>query len=192
MKQRSSVLVLFALLVLCETAALATEAPQADRARLDRIQQTLSPDVPRVLCLDENFATGGLPTGDAYGKAAASGFRAVLSLRTNTEGVDLVRERAQVESVKLRYFNIPVNGSSPRPEQADEFLRIARDKSNHPMLVNCASANRVGAFMAILRVVDQGWSEEKALDEAARIGLASDVLKRFATDYIARQRAKRS
>ena len=93
---------------------------------------------------------------------------------------------------RSRYFNIPVNGSSPRPEQADEFLRIARDKSNHPMLVNCASANRVGAFMAILRVVDQGWSEEKALDEAARIGLASDVLKRFATDYIARQRAKRS
>jgi hypothetical protein len=51
-------------------------------------------------------------------------------------------------------------------------------------LVTCASANRVGAFMMILRVIDQGWSEEKALQEAVRIGLSSDTLKRFAHDYI--------
>ena len=70
-------------------------------------------------------------------------------------------------------------------DQADEFLRLARDKSNHPMLVTCASANRVGAFMMILRVIDQGWSEEEALQEAVRIGLSSDNLKRFAHDYIA-------
>jgi protein tyrosine phosphatase (PTP) superfamily phosphohydrolase (DUF442 family) len=168
--------------------AFAAEVPPAKRADLQRIERALSADVPRVLCLDDSFTTGGQPTAEAYVKAAANDFRAVLSLRTNTEGIDLVRERAQVESVRMRYFNIPVNGSSPRPEQADEFLRIAREKTNHPMLVNCASANRVGAFMMILRVVDQGWSEEKALDEAIKIGLASDVLKRFATDYIARHK----
>jgi hypothetical protein len=85
----------------------------------------------------------------------------------------------------MRYFNIPVISSAPQEQQADEFLRLARDKSNHPMLVTCASANRVGAFMMILRVIDQGWSEEKALQEAIRIGLSSDKLKSFAHDYIA-------
>ena len=190
MTRRCSVSVLFGLYVLFLTTALAAEAPQPDRARLERIQQTLSAEVPRVLCLDENFATGGQPSGDAYVKAAANGFRSVLSLRTNAEGIDLIVERARVESAKMRYFNIAVNGSSPRAEQADEFLRVARDKSNHPMLVNCASANRVGAFMMILRVVDQGWSEEKALDEAIKIGLASDTLRKFAKDYIAQQRSK--
>jgi protein tyrosine/serine phosphatase len=85
-----------------------------------------------------------------------------------------------------------VNSASPRPEQADEFLRVTRDKTNHPMLINCSTANRVGAFMMILRVVDQGWSEKKALDEAVRIGLTSDVLKQFATDYIARRKTKPS
>jgi protein tyrosine phosphatase (PTP) superfamily phosphohydrolase (DUF442 family) len=187
MAQRCSVFVAWLLLL---ATAFAAEVAPPDRARLDRIQQTLSPDVPRVLCLDENFATGGQPTGDAYVKAAASGFHAVLSLRTNTEGIDLLFERARVESNRMRYFNIPVNGSSPRPEQADEFLRIARDKSNHPMLVNCSTANRVGAFMMILRVVDQNWNQEKALDEAIKIGLASEVLKRFATEYIARHKAQ--
>lgn len=178
--------------VLFATPIFAADSSPTDRARLEVIQRTLSTDVPRVLCLDENFATGGQPTGEAYVKAAANGFRSVLSLRTNAEGVDLVFERARVESSKMRYFNIPVNGSSPRAEQADEFLRIARDKTNHPMLVNCSSANRVGAFMMILRVVDQGWSEDKALEEAVKIGLSSDNLKKFAKDYIAQQRSKRS
>ena len=105
------------------TMTLAAESPKANPMRPEQIQQLLSPDVPRVLCLDENFATGGQPTGDAYAKAAASGFSSVLSLRTANEGIDLARERAQVESKKLRYFNIPVNGSSPRAEQADENER---------------------------------------------------------------------
>lgn len=179
-----------AALLLISSIVLAAELRKADPVRLEQTQKLLSADVPRVLCLDENFATGGQPTGDAYAKAAGSGFRSVLSLRTAAEGVDLVRERAQAESKKLRYFNIPVNSSAPRPEQADEFLRIARDKANHPMLVTCATANRVGAFMMILRVVEQGWSEEKALEEAIRIGLRGDELKKFAKDYIASQKSK--
>ena len=130
-----------------------------------------------MLCLDENFATGAQPSDDAYFKAAAGGFRSVLSLRTAGEGIDLARERAQVETDKMRYFNIPVNSASPRLEQADEFLRLTRDKTNQPMLVNCARANRVGAFMMILRVLDQGWSEEKACDEAVKIGLRGEGLK---------------
>jgi protein tyrosine phosphatase (PTP) superfamily phosphohydrolase (DUF442 family) len=180
-----------AAVILISTVTFAAESPKANRVRLEQIQKLLSTDVPRVLCLDETYATGGQPTGDAYANAAGSGFSSVLSLRTASEGIDLVRERAQVESKKMRYFSIPVNSSSPRAEQADEFLRIARDKANHPMLVTCATANRVGAFMMILRVVEQGWSEEKALEEAIKIGLRGEELKKFAKDYIASQKLKR-
>jgi protein tyrosine phosphatase (PTP) superfamily phosphohydrolase (DUF442 family) len=179
-----------AAIVVMSSIVFAAELEKANPVRLEQTRKLLSADVPRVLCLDENFATGGQPTGDAYSKAAASGFNSVLSLRTTAEGVDLVRERAQVESKKLRYFNIPVNSSAPRAEQADEFLRLTRDKANHPMLVTCATANRVGAFMMILRVVEQGWSEEKALEEAIRIGLRGEELKKFAKDYIASQKSK--
>ena len=170
---------------------VAAQVSTPHRSSLDSIQQSLTGKVPHVLCLDENFTTGGQPTGDAYITAAANGYRSVLSLRTNAEGVDLVLERTRVESTKMRFFNIPVNGSSPRAEQADEFLRLTRDKTNHPMLINCASGLRVGAFMMILRVVDQGWSEEKALEEAVKIGLNNEGLKKFAKDYIAQQKAKR-
>jgi hypothetical protein len=58
------------------------------------------------------------------------------------------------------------------------------------MMINCASANRVGAFMMIYRVLEQGWSEEKALEEAKKIGLSSDKLKKFAHDTIAQRKPK--
>jgi uncharacterized protein (TIGR01244 family) len=166
--------------------------PRQERARLDKIEQSLKADVPRVLCLDERFATGGQPTERAFAKVAASGFRSVLSLRGPGEGVDLARERALVEKAGLRYFNIPVVSSAPRPEQADEFLKVAKEASNHPMLINCSTANRVGAFMMIYRVVVQGWSEERAMEEALKIGLRGEELKKFAHSYIAQHRAKQS
>lgn len=179
-------------LVLLTISSHAADAPQGDRARLDQIERYLKADVPHVLCLDNDFASGGQPTEQAYAKAAASGFRSVLSLRPGNEGVDLARERSLVEKSKMRYFNIPVVSSAPRPEQADEFIRLVKDKSNHPMLINCASANRVGAFMMIYRVLEQGWSEDNALAEAVKIGTSSANLKKFAHDYIEQHKAKQS
>jgi hypothetical protein len=124
-----------AAILITATLGLAANLPETNQGRLDNIQQTLSSDVPRVLCLDESFATGGQPKDQAYIKAATAGFRSVLSLRTAAEGIDLARERRQVESNKMRYFNIPVNSLSPRPEQADEFLRITRETK---LIIRCS------------------------------------------------------
>src|SRR5262249_61435801 len=115
---------------------------------------------------------------------AARGFHSVLSLRPANEGVDLFRERSVVEKNKRRYFNIPVVSAAPRTEQADEFIRLVKEPSNHPMLINCASANRVGAFMMIYRVVEQGWSEDKAFAEATKIVLRRAGLKKLSQDYV--------
>jgi protein tyrosine phosphatase (PTP) superfamily phosphohydrolase (DUF442 family) len=188
----SRLLTVLALTMAISLPAIVAEGQQKDRARLNQIEQSLKPDVPRILCLDSSFATGAQPTEQAFGKIAASGFHSVLSLRAPDEGIDLKRERALVEKAGLRYFNIPVVSNAPQAAQADEFIRLVKEKSNHPMLINCASANRVGAFMMIYRVLEQGWSEEKALEEAIKIGLRGEGLKKFAQNYIAQNKAKRS
>jgi protein tyrosine phosphatase (PTP) superfamily phosphohydrolase (DUF442 family) len=185
-------LLAFSVALVVWTLAIAAGEQPKDRGRLDQVERQLKSDVPRVLCLDDSFATGGQPSEKAFAKVAASRFRSVLSLRTADEGIDLKRERSLVEENGLRYFNIPVVSSAPRAEQADEFVKLVREKSNHPMLINCASANRVGAFMMIYRVLEQGWSEEKALDEALKIGLRGDELKKFAQSYIARHKTKQT
>lgn len=162
-----------------------------DRDKLDKIQQDLKDDVPRILCVDERIATGGQPTDSAFAKLAANGYRAVLNLRTASEGIDLKHEQEAIEKAGLRYINIPVS-SAPKPEQVDEFIKAVKDKDNQPMLIHCGSANRVGAFWMIYRVVDQGWPEDKALEEATKIGLTSPGLKTFAHEYIVSRQPKKT
>ena len=162
---------------------------QQPTERMAQIEQSLKDDVPRILCIDPNFASAGQPKDAAFEKLKANGFKSVLNLRTSTE-VDLNAEKEKVEKAGLRYISIPVVGSAPKPEQAEEFLKAVKDKQNQPMLIHCGSANRVGGFWMIHRVLNDGWSEEKALEEATKIGLVSPVLKTFATEFIASKKAR--
>ncbi len=164
---------------------------QSGREKLDQVQQTLKDDVPRIYCVDERVATGGQPTEAAYAKLAANGYRSVLTLRTGTENIDLKREKEIVEKAGLKYINIPFVTANPDPETVPRFIQAVKDEKNQPMLINCGSANRVGAMWMIYRVVDQGWSEEKALEEAVKIGLTNPTLKSFAEQYIAAHKAKK-
>ena len=72
---------------------LSVASIRQDRDKLEKVQQALKDDVPRILCIDERIATGGQPTDAAFAKLAANGYRAVLNLRTATEGVDLKHEQ---------------------------------------------------------------------------------------------------
>lgn len=181
----SSLIVLFSCLSLVSHS-------QQGREQLDQIEQALKADVPRILCLSKDFATGGQPTEQAFSKLAANGFRSVLNLRTASEGVDTEKERTLVEKAGMRYINIPVISSAPQPEQVKEFIKVVKDKTIHPMMIHCASANRVGAFWMIYRVLEEGWAEDKALEEAIRIGLKNPELKKFAESYIAQHKTSKT
>jgi uncharacterized protein (TIGR01244 family) len=160
-------------------------AQQPRGEKLTRIEAALKDDAPKILCVSESFATAAQPKDTAWQKLSANGFKSVLNLRTANEGVDLNKEREMVEQAGMRYISIPVNGADPKAEQVEAFIKAVRDAQNQPMLIHCASANRVGGFFMIYRVLEQGWSEDKALEEAKQIGLASPGLTKFAQDYIA-------
>ncbi len=175
---------IMAIFVLGLTLSLAF-AQQPKSEKLTKIEAALKDEVPKILCVNENFATAGQPKDEAWQKLSANGFKAVLNLRTDKEGVDLSKEREMVEKAGMRYLNVPVTGNDPKPEQAEAFIQVMKDPQNHPMLIHCGSANRVGGFFMIYRVLEQGWSEAQALEEAKQIGLVSPVLTKFAQDYIA-------
>ena len=171
--------------------AFAQSNLSTQRENLDRLRQSLADDVPNINCLDDRFATGGQPNDSAFPKLAANAYRVVLNLRTDAEGADLSHEQAAVEKAGLRYIGIPVDPAAPKTEQVDAFLKAINDVDNQPMFIHCGSGNRVGAFWLIHRIVDQGWTEEKALPEAIQIGLTSVSLKAFASDYINSHKPKK-
>lgn len=185
MRQHFSALVPIVLLVLFSWTALSAQEPrQSRRPAANDLEPLRKADAPIVLCIDDKQSVGGQPSDQAYAKAAASGFRSVVTLRARTDGVDLWRERLMVEKNRLRYFNLPVLAALPRVDQLDEFLRLLRDKSNHPMLLNCAFAERVAPYMMIFNLVEQGWNEDRAVEEASKSGLRREDLQALARSYL--------
>ncbi|HYA30247.1 MAG TPA: hypothetical protein VEI95_15615, partial [Acidobacteriota bacterium] len=187
----ASGLFLLSVTILTTTSGIAAEEPRQSQLPTTELDTLLKVDPPIVLCIDDKPTTGGQPTEDAYTKAMANGFRSVLTLRSRNDGVDLLRERLMVEKSQLRYFNLPTNSIVPRIEQVDEFLRLLRDKGNQPMMINCAFAERVAPYMMIFHIVEQGWSDDKSIDEAARSGLRADQLRIFLRQYRIRHHLKK-
>jgi uncharacterized protein (TIGR01244 family) len=149
----------------------------------------LAQDLPirNFLRVNTEFCTAGQPTTEQLTDLKTDGIRAVLNLRVPTEH-DAAGEEAAVRELGMNYFNIPVDGSNVREEQVEEFLALTDDVDNQPMFIHCGSANRVGAFWMIRRVIRDGWSVSDAETEAAEIGLTSAALKDFSLQYIENHR----
>jgi uncharacterized protein (TIGR01244 family) len=150
--------------------------------------QAQTPDagpIRNFLQVTPQFCTGGQPRPEHFAKLKSDGVKAVLNLRTPGEH-RADEERATVEQLGLKYFNIPVVYREPADAQVDEFLKITDDPANRPMFIHCTAAIRVGAFWAIRRAVRDGLDVEAALEEGRKVGLTNAPhLEEFARRYVA-------
>jgi len=147
--------------------------------------QDAPPGVANYTRVESTVACGGATTAEAMPALKEDGFKAVINLRQASEaGADIEGSRRAAEAAGLRYVHIPMNGTDPQPETVDRFLEAVKDPANAPVYIHCASANRVGAVWLVKRVLVDGWTVEKATEEAERIGLRSAELKSFALDYL--------
>jgi len=147
--------------------------------------------IKNFLRVNEQYCTGGQPTMDELAKLKTEGIKAIINLRRPTE-YNAEEEAAKAKELGLRYVNIPVSVAEPKDEQADEFLKVTSDPQNRPAFIHCGSANRVGAFWMIRRVLVDGWKFEDAEAEARKIGMHSPSLIEFAHGYIQRHPKKAS
>ena len=136
--------------------------------------------------VDAVVACGGATETSALDGLAKDGFKSVINLRLASEAnANIELNAAHARSLRLNYIHIPFNAQQPEPRVLDEFLAAIANKANQPAYVHCGSANRVGAVWLVKRVVQDGWTVEKATEEAKLIGLRSEPLEKFALSYIA-------
>jgi uncharacterized protein (TIGR01244 family) len=136
--------------------------------------------------VDAVVACGGATEIAALEGLKSDGFKAIINLRQATEnGANIEENRARATALGLKYIHIPFNGASPENKTVDDFLAVISDKANQPVYIHCASANRVGAVWLVKRVVQDGWTVEKATQEAKAIGLTNAALEKFALKYLA-------
>ena len=141
--------------------------------------------IRNFLQVTKEFCTAGQPRPEHFAMLKDDGVKAVLNLRTPGEH-RAEEEKAEVERLGMKYFNIPVVYTAPTNAQVDEFLRITDDPANRPMLIHCTAAIRAGAFWMIRRIVRDGMSYDAALEEARKVGMTNAPhLEEFVKQYVA-------
>lgn len=138
--------------------------------------------------LSPEIATAGQPTDADLKTLKEAGFETVLNLRPPEEGS--LEEKAKVEVLGMTYVNIPITSGTITEEKVKQFSEVVRDASNKPLLIHCASANRVGALWYIHRMLKDAAGEEKSLAEARDIGLKSPALEQVVREYVEKHKAR--
>ena len=128
----------------------------------------------------------GQPGKDDLALARELGIRTVVNLRKPGE-LDW-DEAAAVGSLGLTYVNHPFQAPG---ELTDEIFDAVRGElaraGEQPILLHCASANRVGAVWLAHRVLDGGLTYDAALREAEIVGLKNPAHRDRAREYIERR-----
>lgn len=157
-------------LVLC--LIFASLAAVAGDKNLDAIS-SLKVDLDAVVELNqvrpvEGVTAAGQPNEAGFKVFADNGYAVVIDLRTAGEdrGLD---EAAVVESLGMDYINLPIgrDGITFANAKALQALIQAYDQ---PVLVHCASANRVGALFALSEYAESG-DAEAAIEAGRAAGL---------------------
>ena len=148
--------------------------------------EAIAPGLANGSCPLEGVATAGQPREEHLRQLAGHGYKAVVDLRTPGEPRGY-NEAVTAREAGLEYVNLPVAGL-PEDEVFDSFRQVMRDLSMRPMLVHCASANRVGAMLIPYLVLDEGQHPLAALNTAMIAGLRSRELADAALDYVNRKR----
>ncbi|MFU8832254.1 MAG: fused DSP-PTPase phosphatase/NAD kinase-like protein [Wenzhouxiangella sp.] len=135
------------------------------------MKDLMTRSVPNACTPAKDRYCGGVPEVATLSALAAAGLRTVIDLRPASEwsGVDW---RAAVHSAGLRFEQIAVDDVEriARPE-LERLWQLWTDEALHPMLVHCASGNRVGAALALAAHEVAGLDRSSALVLGEAAGL---------------------
>lgn len=132
---------------------------------MTRSPATGVPAIADAVSPEPGVVTAGRLAPPDVEHARDAGIRHIIDLTPDAETPDF-DEASAVVAAGLAYSNLPLGGPADLTRQNvqafDAMLRAAK----RPVLVHCASGNRVGA-MAALRAA---WLEGKPTEEAIAIG----------------------
>jgi uncharacterized protein (TIGR01244 family) len=130
--------------------------------------------IPAYQVLGTDLAAAGQPVPEALASLRDMGFRTVVNLRTDKEGA--VEERAVVEAQGLRYVWVPVTPESFSLADVEAVEKVLADPSSGPVLLHCASSNRVGGVWAVVQA-RRGKSPAEAEAAGRAAGLRSPQME---------------
>jgi uncharacterized protein (TIGR01244 family) len=130
-------------------------------------------EIPNYQVARLGLAFGGQPSPTALKRLGDMGFRTVVNLRTEAEGA--IEEGHVVRALGLDYVWVPVTPGTFTLKDVEAVERVLDDPEAAPVLLHCASANRVAAVWAVILARD-GRTLEEAEAASRAAGLHSPSL----------------
>ena len=128
------------------------------------------PNIPNSCWPETDVLVGGQPTKDDFVNAKDAGFKTVINVRgLGEEGTDW--EPPFLAELGLQYRHIPVAGPMDITKDKASLLRQTMEDSERPILIHCASGNRVGALFAVHAFETLGLTQDQALQIGCDAGL---------------------
>lgn len=117
------------------------------------------------------LVTAGQPDPEQLAALQEAGFATAVSLRpSGEEGAGW--EEAFASGRELAFHRIPVAGPADLSRKnVEELDRILAEAGNGPVVLYCASSNRVGALLALRAHWLQGMAPEEALQLGREAGM---------------------
>jgi protein tyrosine/serine phosphatase len=126
--------------------------------------------VPNAGKISEVLLRGAQPSPQGLVELKKLGVTTIVDLRGNRGPV--ARERAQAESLGMRFVDIPMNGWSPPTNgQVAEFLKLFQQDGQQKIFVHCYfGSDRTGVMVAAYRMAEQNWTADEAVEEMYSFG----------------------
>lgn len=128
----------------------------------------ISPNIYNYHRHTPTIATSGSISNDGLSELKQKGFKTIVDFRTPAEGT--AQEAKQAKALGLNYINLAVGRAWPSDKLLAQFYALVEDPKQHPILLHCASANRVGMLWAFYRL-QRGMGKSGALEEGRTIGM---------------------
>jgi tyrosine-protein phosphatase SIW14 len=131
-----------------------------------------APHVHSLIKINDYLYRGAEPSPVGLQELGALGIKLVIDLRERGESTDF--ERRQVESLHMKYVNVPFRPfSAPTQEGMRAVLSLILDGGSDPIFIHCRRGkDRTGTVVACYRIQHDGWTNQRALSEAEEDGLS--------------------
>ena len=124
--------------------------------------------------IEDGLYRGGYPTQQGLKNLKQIGVKTIIDFRNH--GKDVSQEKRYAKALGTKYINIPFGFLRTPPEDAQikNFLEVVKDSKNRPVFIHCQhGTDRTGMMVATYRIAAQGWSCQKAYQEAKSLGFHS-------------------
>jgi protein tyrosine/serine phosphatase len=140
-------------------------------------------ELPNFHQVNAQLYRGAQPRPDGFRRLASLGVKTVINLRAADRNARA--EEREARAAGLQYFNVPLPPyARATDEQVERALALIDAPENRPVFLHCKHGeDRTGTVVAAYRISREGWTRERAEEEAELRGMSRTQFEM--RDYIA-------